>query len=269
MKLNLTKKGVFKKTKNTNSKNDICRTWDDFFEEYNIEKSKQSKFKYNNSKKIKQHTYCTTTSDKKYTVIIASNLLTNDKFISDLQMNAWLDTELDVESSRTTNDKVKKITNGKKIYKKLNIEIEKIVKYWFEGEVICVNGDYLDLSTGEFVLSKEFVFSVANDSNFITKLKVLDNESKETVIEKEMPESKIWLLALQIAIKIKEKKENCFVKIKQNCLSRLMKVIKIKNTKTVKVVNVKNDDFFEDFKGAMCYNEKKHKKFINIKLPFT
>ncbi|MGL6130295.1 MAG: hypothetical protein ACRCZ9_01605 [Fusobacteriaceae bacterium] len=278
MEFNLTKKGVFKKTKNTKSKNDICRNWEDLFKEYRIAKRKQKKFKEENARKIKQTTYSTTTSDKKYTAMVASPELTDNVFVSELQKNAWLEIENKVESSRTVDSRVKKIENGKLIYKVLNKKIESIINYWYD-DVICIKGDYVNMETGEFLLSKEFVFSVANDSNFITKLKVLDGELKELKIEDEDFENKIWLLSLQTAIKIKEKKEKCIVKIKQNSASgekfRAIKVIilncEVKKKEKESECSKKKEEkfkFFKEIKATVCYN-KKNNRNGQFRLPFT
>ncbi|MGL4989191.1 MAG: hypothetical protein ACRC5F_08140, partial [Cetobacterium sp.] len=149
-----------------------------------------------------------------------------------------------------------------------------IINYWYD-DVICIKGDYIDMETGEFLLSKEFVFSVANDSNFKTKLKVLDGELKDVKTE----ENKMWILALQTAIKIKEKKEKCVVRIKQNSdFGEKFRVVKVVishcGTKEKKKECEQNEklgknlEFSRDIKGAICYNEKNNKDEC-FRLPFT
>lgn len=151
------------KNPNVTHNNNICRTMEAVYEAYGIDTPvKKCRFRKKYAHLLKEVSY--KIGNRVERAVVASPELTEN--VGQLQEKFWLNGSNVIVSNNETNKAVtqsKKIAKGKSNYKTFMMILEEKIAYQFDGRLMAINGDIVDLESGEIVLEKEAIYEIVNE----------------------------------------------------------------------------------------------------------
>lgn len=147
MELNFTTRGLVKKTESTYIKN-----WEELYKMLERD-TKQKQYKLRKKYEGCLHEVTFTSKGRTYTYLVATQELANNKVESDLQKIARGEEIVNVQTSNEKGRQLRTAMLAKRTYAIL----ADMVEYQFDGQYLLVDGQLVDMETGEVKVSYSYI----------------------------------------------------------------------------------------------------------------